>query len=402
MQENLIKLPRLSLWAAAGYLGRSDQPFFHRFAIPTAGARTVRKERDMLDVLRVLNGALDTEGEFTVLRGRIDPATLDALQVDDYQREILPASTIEEIVAGFRKNDGSVPDLDLGMRGARYDESGGTFVLHDPVFVIDGLQRVTAAKRYRDEGGTPVLGATVHFNTSYAWELDRFSTLNADRTKLSPNVLLRNTRGKYAAVDLLYAMSMSDPQLAMRDRVCWQQRKQRAHLITAVTFVRTINLLHLYLRPGIGGTTVDEVARGSQRLLDQIGRNTLRDNVRAFFQLVEDCWGIKTVTYSDTAPHIRYTFLHTLARVLDNHERFWREKKLFVEIDLVRKLKAFKIYDPTVQQLSGSSGQAANYLYSLIVEHLNKGRRAKLIERRATDQAGPSDEPPAAREAEAG
>ena len=67
-----------------------------------------------------------------------------------------------------------VPDLDLGMRGenARSSTSGSieVYQLHDPVCVIDGLQRIPAALQLlrQDPAAQPRIGAVVHFNTNWA------------------------------------------------------------------------------------------------------------------------------------------------------------------------------------------------------------------------------------------
>ena len=98
-----------------------------------------------------------------ILRGVIDPQSLHLLQVADYQREVLPLAKISELVEAFMK--GSVPDVDLGMRGERFFERSGSFYLQDDVFIVDGLQRVTAALHLIQmaTGILPQLGAVVHF-----------------------------------------------------------------------------------------------------------------------------------------------------------------------------------------------------------------------------------------------
>jgi hypothetical protein len=118
-------------------------------------AVAVKEPHPLAKHVRILNAALDEDksGDI-ILRGRIDPATLEAIQVDDYQREILPISTLEQIKLGF-KEGGSVPDIDLGMRGARTKDDGETYVLLSDVYVVDGLQRVQAAIQFRDSEGLP-------------------------------------------------------------------------------------------------------------------------------------------------------------------------------------------------------------------------------------------------------
>jgi len=327
--------------------------------------------------VRITHSALDEDEQGNIiLRGRIDPERLEALLVDDYQREVLSPTSINQIMKGF-ESDGSVPDIDLGMRGGRTREKDDAFILLDDVFIIDGLQRVNAAKRFLLNGGTPRLGATIHFNTTKEWEVERFRILNAERVKVSSNVLARNTRSQYPVVNALYNMCESDNAFVLKGRVCWQQRKQRSHLITAVTMMKALGILHSHLGPG-KAHQLAEMVDGLQKTFDHVGRNAYRENVRAFFQIVEDCWGVRTVTY-DGASHLRNTFLFTLARVLSNHPTFWRENKLFMELSLLRKLKLFPMQDPTVQHLCGSGGKAGKMLYNLLVDHMNRGKRTKRI-----------------------
>ncbi len=344
------------------------------------------KRRDIMSLqkyVKVIHAGLDEDEDGSIiLRGRIDPETLDALQIDDYQREILPVSNINQIMQGFEPG-GSVPDIDLGMRGARTRDADDVFTLLDDVYIIDGQQRVTAAKRYRLQGKVPRLGATIHFNTTKKWEIDRFRTLNADRIKVSPNVLIRNTRDEYDVISALYNMSENDNQFVMKGRICWSQSKQRLHLITALTMLKAIGIMHSHLSPGLSGMG-KELCPALEKTFDLVGRNIFRENVRTYFQIIEDCWGIRTVTYAG-ACHLRNTFLFSLARLLCNHPTFWRENKVFIEMDLLRKLKTFPVQDPTVQQLSGAGGQAGKMLYSLMVEHINRGKRTKRLKQRIAD-----------------
>src|SRR3954452_16034050 len=115
--------------------------------------------------VKVLKAALDEDGADIILRGVIAPDSLHLLQVDDYQREILPFARIRDLVGALE--NGNVPDIVLGMRGGAYHDRDGVFYLQDPVFIIDGLQRTTAAKHLLMKGGRePRLGVKVHFNTS--------------------------------------------------------------------------------------------------------------------------------------------------------------------------------------------------------------------------------------------
>ncbi len=336
----------------------------------------------MTESIKMNHAALDEtlEGEI-ILRGRIDPDSLPLLKVADYQREVLPLSTIGSIVAGF--NNGSIPDIDLGMRGEKYMERGESFYLHDPVFIIDGLQRVTAARQIIQENGErlPRLGATVHFGTNERWERNRFKILNADRTKLSSNVLLRNMRHDFEVINLFYRLCQ-DKAFVMNNRVSWQQRMRRSELISAVTFLKVTGALHAHIGPG-KSSHIDELGAGVQKIMVRTGRNILRENVKTFFQIVDQCWGIRCITYSAGAPYMRSSFLMVLATVFSNHTNFWKENRLFIEASLIRKIKLFPVSsDPYVANLCSATGKAKEILYNLIVDHINSGKRTRKLQPR--------------------
>jgi hypothetical protein len=321
------------------------------------------------------------EGEI-ILRGVIDPESLKRLRVGLYQREVLPFAKIKELVGAFKAGS-AVPDIDLGMRGERFMDRQGCFYLQDPVFVVDGQQRVTAAIQLLQEGGDkpPHLGATVHFGTDENWERNRFRILNAERTKLSSNILLRNLRTELPAVELLYELTANSPDFVMNGRVSWNQRMKREELVTAITFLRTAGALHSHLGPGRASNYL-ELAQGLQKIHDKIGPIALRDNIVGFWNFVEQAWGIRRVTFKEGATYLRATFLSCLALLFSCHHDFWRGKgdtKLFVDADLLRKLSLFPITDPSVANLASAGGAARKILYALMRDQVNSGKRTKRL-----------------------
>ncbi|MGB3023447.1 MAG: hypothetical protein WBB39_01440 [Candidatus Saccharimonadales bacterium] len=341
----------------------------------------------MIASIKIVNAALDeTSGGEIILRGVIDPDSFPLLKVDGYQREALPLTSLPELVAAFER--GSVPDIDLGMRGEGFTERNGCFYLKDSVYIVDGLQRVTAARAImeRQTGVQPHLGAVIHFNTTEAWERARFRILNQDRRKLSPNVLLRNLQHDNAAIRLLYGLT-TNKSFVLHGRVAWNQQMLREELITAATYVKVVGFLHAHY----GGTQYSEtnrLARGLLTLKNTIGEGVMRDNVRTFFELVDECWGIKRIAFKGGAIHMRYAFLTALARVLSQHTDFWKDDRLFIEASLRRKLAQFPTDDPTVINLSSANGTARNMLYMLMVEHINSGKRTRRLKPRVNDYTG--------------
>lgn len=335
------------------------------------------------DSIKIVNAALDeTPDGAIIIRGVIDPDSLHQLKVGEYQREVLPQSKIEDLVQAYMTG-GRVPDIELGMRGHRTRDHENTYYLQDDVYIIDGLQRVTAGKVLMQNGSglKPHLGVTVHLDTTEAWERERFRILNAMRSKLSPNVLLRNRRHDSQAVDSLFHLC-SDKQFVLYQRISWSQRKQREHLIDAMVFIKVVGALHSHLGPGLS-QKVDELSRGLDKTMEAVGRTALRENIKTFFDVVDQAWGLRAIVYSDTSPHIRANFLRTLARVFSDHPIFWQETRLTVDRDTVAKLKPFPIRDPSVSSLASGSSTSAQLLYTLIVNHINSGRRTRRLVQRA-------------------
>lgn len=339
-------------------------------------------------VVKVQSAALDeTKDGKVILRGVIDPETLTNLFTDDYQREAQSISSLSEILEALEKGE-RLPDIELGMRGDKFREDSGegknTVVsLHNEVFIIDGLQRVTAARHHLlVHPEIPIrIGATIHFGTTKAWETERFRVLNLLRRKVSTNVLLRNKRDKSRGVDMLYRLSTSDKAFVMNEKVSWAQHMNRSEMISALTLVKIAALLHSHLVPN-RSSNMEDLVRGINKAVDNVGIQNMKANVRAFFDLIDECFGIKNVKYKDSAIHVRSAFLLMLARILSDHKSFWRgdnEKELFVEQSLRAKLAKFPVTDPTVVTLVGSSGPSEKMLYTLIVEHINSGKRSKRL-----------------------
>lgn len=341
--------------------------------------------------IKVCHAALDEapNGEI-ILRGVLEPSHLHQLKVDDYQREVLPLASLSDLVTAFMNGE-SVPDVELGMRGHRVLERDDCFHLQDGVYIVDGLQRREAAQLAIQRGGSPRLGATIHFGTNRAWERARFEILNAHRTKLSSNILLRNLGHELEIVDMMVHLS-DDHSFVLKGRICWSQRQSRNELLSAMTFAKTIGWVHSHLGP-TRGTNYADLANGLEKAMKTVGKNTMRANARTFFDTVDACWGIKRITYKEGAVYMRQSFLLALAEVLSGHLDFWRENRLFVEAPLMRKLAQFPVSDPQVMNLASSSGKARQMLVLLMIDHINSGRRTRRLTPRAHFAVDESDEP---------
>lgn len=318
-----------------------------------------------------------------VLRGVLDSQSLQHLLIDEYQREAKPLASLKSLVDAFRAGE-TIPDIELGMRGdgIRQDDDGHVF-LNDPTYIVDGQQRVNAGK-FLVETQDPVqprLGAMVHISTTEPWERERFRTLNMDRTRVGPNVLLRNWRHDHLGVETLYTLTVVDKHFVLYGRVCWKQQMARQELITAATLARVIGSLHSHLIPA-RTSRLSDLTDALDRLMEKVGRNVFRDNIRTFFDLIDKAYGIKRVTFKVGAIYMHATFLVAMARVFSDHEDFWRGNRLMVEAPIVRKLANFPLHDPSVVQLSSATGKGLQVLYGLMVDHINSGRRTRRLRNR--------------------
>lgn len=348
--------------------------------------------------VRMVHAALDDSplrGGSIILRGVIDPDSLGNLLVDDYQREVLVGAKQTRLMAAFQSGE-SIPDIDLGMRGQNYyqPKSDGVikddeFVLKDPVYIIDGWQRVSAALQLR--ATSPIyLGATVHFDTTRDWERERFYILNTSRVKVSPNIHLRNLRETHAGVLALYGLTNNDKTFPGYQRVAWTQAQKRSDLLGAFTFAKVTGFLHSWQGPNLRSAIVPELANAIDRLVNEIGVNTYKNNAKQMIDVIDKCWGFSHIQYRESSPQLKSPFLLVLASLFCDHKDFWTGKdgrEFFVSADMRRKLGQFKMQDPAVQNLAGASGQARHVLYSMLRDHINSGRKKNRL--RPRDPAAP-------------
>ena len=179
----------------------------------------------MKQPVMITKAALDDRGNGdTILRGVIDPASLPFLLVGKYQRGVQPKKSLRGMMKAL-ENSGGVPALELGMRGHSFTKAEGNFFLHDPIYIIDGLQRRTAALEVLKNGSQPRLGVTIHFDTTEAWETTRFELLNTSRTNLPAGVLIRNLSNENPAIKMLCDLGF-DSSFALAKRVSWDMRME--------------------------------------------------------------------------------------------------------------------------------------------------------------------------------
>jgi hypothetical protein len=342
-----------------------------------------------LKTVKLTNGGLhesSMRGGTIILRGVIDKDCLKHLRFDDYQREALPLSSLSKLTQALKAGN-ALPDIEIGMRGHRVDVRKDDWFLKDSCYVIDGQQRVNACINTLSLfPGTPVyLGATIHFDTTKEWERERFRILNNSRVKVSPNVLLRNMREDYRAIAEIYRLTnVTDDYFVLGGRVSWDQNMKRGKLLTALNVLKITGILHGHISAG-QAMSIENVAVQLDNLAERIKLPQLKENIKTFFDLVDEVWGVRVVQYRELSPHLRGGFLMMLARFLSNHLDFWRgpdNHKLFIEADTKRKMGTFPINDPGIAPLTSSAGASRHVLLDYFIKHINSGRRTKKLQLR--------------------
>lgn len=333
--------------------------------------------------IRIINPSIDDYENTVVIRGVIDNDSLGDLKIDYYQRELLPSKSRREIARGLQNGE-RLPDIVLGMRGETFSVDNGVLNLHDDVFIIDGRQRRDTILEYfckETLAKTPRLGATIHLNTTVDWERQEFHKLNQFQSKVSPNILLRNNKEDHMAVTTLYGLTKSDKNFVMYDKICWQQNMAKGELITANSMLTVMLMMHSHLQ-GYPGSGLSSTVPASDRLIGKVGIPIFRDNVKSFFNLLDESFGIRRVTYKGGASYLKLGFMQVLSRLLSDHQVFWKQpddRRLVVPYELKRKLAKFPITDPEIMRLSSASGASRYTLYLHILNHLNSGKRTGRI-----------------------
>jgi hypothetical protein len=200
--------------------------------------------------------------------------------------------------------------------------------------------------------------------------------------------LLRNAREESPAAQALWSLSNNDRPFVMCGKVCWSQNMHRGELITALMFARVAAVIHSHKSSTGIRDNVECMITSLDGVVEAVGIQNMRDNIRTFWALIDECWGIKRIHNRAGAPYIKGTFLDVLAKLLSDHYDFWSddaEKKLFIDAPLRRKIGLFPINDPAISTLAGSGGKSREMLYMMMRDHINSGKRTKKLRSRNAD-----------------
>ncbi|MDB5163989.1 MAG: hypothetical protein JWS12_607 [Candidatus Saccharibacteria bacterium] len=274
------------------------------------------------------------------IHGYVDSSSLPALQVDDYQREVLvQKKNFQELVEAHTAGE-RVNDINLNIRGRRFKlHDDGSVEIQDDVFIVDGQQRVRSKELAMKNGAPsePLIGVSIAVNQTYEWEKRQFDLLNFHRTQLSANIKLRNLADTNPAMRILlrYTENRSRPLLK---RVTWDQGAKPTHLMSAPTLVKIVARLHSHWGPGKASGS-DELAANLLQIIDKVGEASFKANVEEFFDVFEECWELSKIERKG-ATILSHNFMLILADVFADYTYFWEGTRL-------------KIAPPVRKQLAG-------------------------------------------------
>lgn len=346
--------------------------------------------------VRLQLASLDDKGEEVVAHGWLDIEAINNLHVAGYQREVLTVTNKKSPLRRAVENGVRLPDVMLGMRGDSFSARGETMTLENDVYIVDGLQRLSALKKfaedYPEEAKKIRIGAEVRFNTTNEKEVELFTALNVHRRAMSPNVILRNARNKHFAVANLYGLSESDKNFAAHKRVSWNQQMHRGELFTALVYAKVAMTLHRHMSTGGRNVHVASyVPETLDRMSTAAGLFNFRNNVFNYFKLLDEVWGLRGVNYQDKATHVRSNFVIQLAGVLADHEEFWDGNKLVLDPWVKAKLRSFPVDDPTIARMASGGVSVGELLRRMMIDHFNKRRPvSKHLKLKRTEISAPS------------
>ena len=326
-----------------------------------------------------------------VIRGELEPETLLGLQVDWYQRGTVAPKKIKELMEGIEQSSENIPDLTIGMRGTQHDITNSEVILHDPTYIIDGLQRWTACVMLMEKGILPYLGCKAFLASDIDFELRMFRDLNSKRTSMSASVLLRNEKEYSRVAATLWGLAR-DPKFALCDRVAWDQAVDKSlngQLLRGVTMLDVLFTLHSHI-PKIVFTRGAVVRRlyALEKDIDAIGLQQARDNLTTFFDVVDEAWGIRDAQIRYNATFLTSGWLSTLAKLFSDHREFWRDTELSVSAPLMRDLKRIRWTDPTLDMMARGNASSQEHLKSAFLDIINKGKSTgRLVDRYTLERA---------------
>ena len=318
-----------------------------------------------------------------IIRGELEPESLMALEFDWYQRGRLSPGKLNRLMRGVREGS-EFPDITVGMRGHDFAEIGNSTALElfDPCYVIDGMQRVSAfIMVMEDSPEIPIrLGVKAFLDSDVDFENRLFTKMNTGHTSVSACVILRNEKEHSRLAGTLYGLTVTDRDFALHNRICWQQVVDGSvggHLMRGNVLLKILATLHAHIMrgPGILNKVLD-LLTSCERKIDLVGLHQSRLNLIAFFDAIDEAWGIRQAPIKFGTVYLQDGWTQVVAKIFNNHREFWHGKELFISRDAVRDLRKINPNDAELVGLARGNRTQHLMLYQLMLNIMNKGQTA--------------------------
>jgi hypothetical protein len=319
-----------------------------------------------------------------VVQGIVDPACYENIGCDSYQRELGTPKQRQKILDALKHGD-DLPPVELGMRGARTkDLPDGGILLQDDVYAIDGRQRIGTLIEWilaHPDDTRANLSCVVYLNTTFKYEQAKFNALNLGRRNVSPSKIFANVRDSHPGIAAVYGLTVNDKTFAVHGKVSWDQNMKRHDLLTGRNMLIIAAHLHSHLCPSRSYTN-ESLQSGLEHIVKTFGIQTLKENLRVFFDVVDQAWGVRSVQFKGGTTQLKAGFLLALARLFSDHFDFWSKdgKELQVVAELRARLKGFSLDREVIRLVDGGS-QSRTALRYMMREAINYRRKNKLKER---------------------
>jgi hypothetical protein len=329
-----------------------------------------------------------------IVRGELDPDSIGFLDFDWYQRGETRPAKLKKLVRGVKERS-EFPDIILAMRSGNISDLTNSAVLElrDRVYIVDGLQRVTAFTiAMEDDPSLAVhIGAKVFLDSDINFELDLFSKMNTNHTSMASSVILRNEKEHSRVAATLYGLS-GDSAFMLADRVAWNQEADKSEggeLVRGVMLLRLLAAIHSHL---LGAPSlfhrVLTLLEACDRRIDAVGLHQARLNLMAFFEMIDEVWGLRKAPVKYGSIYITDAWTQIIARILSNHRDFWHGPQLAISKDAIRDFKRINPSDPDLIALARGNRLQHELLYQTFLNIMNKGKSTnRYVDRFTLDKA---------------
>jgi hypothetical protein len=276
-----------------------------------------------------------------ILRGKIDQNDIRLLKIDWYQRQQGFADKQIKELCEKLFNGKKLADIVVGMRGHRYDLRGNDAVLHDPLYVIDGVQRQYAAMvAMRTRPDLKIsLGIKVYFDTNDDIENEMFCEMNSTQQRMAATVLVRDRYKVSSTINVLFGLN-TNRDFALKDMVGWDQKNAQGQYLSGFGLCRVTGALFMHKGAKSGGKAYDLLA-ALDRACEKVSPDVLRDSVIRFFDVIDAAWRVRGAPKKPACLSLK--FLVVLAQLFSRYDAFWDGDEFFMPAKYQKKLAKFDV-----------------------------------------------------------